>query len=422
MVWRGRAHRYLLPLLLLMLSRCLSVGPVVRADSPIRVILSTTRNNFPSDLTFEIAVEDEASELVSIQLSFWMRGQGSETVAPLEFAPAREVRASYRWNTEKITIAPGIPIEYYWVISDEAGQRLRTETRSVYYEDIRFDWQVQENADIAVLWYRGGEEVGQQLFASAVSALQRLSVTTEAKLEFPIRVVVYASEADFRSAFPYVNEWVGGRAFTEAALIVLYADADPGSLEWTLKRGIPHEIAHILFHQATQHPYSSPPTWLNEGLALYSEEAAHDGERARVRRAVQRGELLSLAQISGSFPPDPEAAGLSYAESLSTVEFILDRYGRETVAALLRAFKEGKSTDEAMRQVFGLSLEGFEMEWKEYLAQEYLESAPEPLPVPAEAPRISLLMVAGGLLCCSGWAGATLLLVLGLLFARRKRT
>ncbi len=421
MMWRSRVHRYLFPLVL-MLSVWLRVGISVGAESPIRVISSATRNDFPSNLIFEITVEDEASEIVSIELSFWMRGQGSETVAPLEFTPGREVRTSYRWNTEKITVAPGIPIDYYWVVGDGAGNRLRTETRSVHYDDIRFDWQVQENADIAVFWYGGGREVGQRLFDTAVSALQRLSVTTAALLEFPIRIVIYASEADFRSAFPYLNEWVGGRAFTKSALIVLYAEADPGSLEWTVKRGIPHEIAHILFHQATQHPYSSPPTWLNEGLAIYSEEASHDSERALLGRVVQNGELLSLAQISGSFPPDPEAAGLSYAESLSTVEFVLDRYGTEALAALLRAFKEGKSTDEATRQAFGLSLEGFELEWKGYLAQEYLESAPEVLPVPPEAPRGSLLILAGGVLCCGGLVGAGFLLVVGWLFSRRGRT
>lgn len=422
MMWRSRVHRNLLLVLLLMLSLWPSAGIVVSADGPIHVISSTTRNDFPSNLVFEIAVEDESSEVISIQLSFWMRGQGSETVAPLEFTPGREVRTSYRWNTERITVAPGVPIEYYWVISDEVGNRLRTETRRVYYDDIRFDWQVRENQDIVVFWYGGGEEVGQRLFHSAASALQRLSLTTEAQLEFPIRIVIYASEADFRSAFPYLNEWVGGRAFTESALIVLYAEADPGSLDWTVKRGIPHEIAHILFHQATQHPYSSPPTWLNEGLAMYSEEAAHDGERALVRRAVQRGELLSLAQISGGFPPDPEAANLSYAESLSTVEFILDRYGAETVAAFLRAFKDGKTTDEATRQAFGLSLEEFELEWREYLAQKYPVSAPQSPPVPVEAPRFSLLMLAGGLLCCGGLVGAGLLLVVGWLFSRARRT
>jgi hypothetical protein len=414
-------YRNLLLVLMLMLSLCLPVGIDVRAGGPIRVISSATRNDFPSSLTFELAVEDEASDVVSIQLSFRMRGQGSETVAPLEFTPGREVRISYRWNTQKITVPPGVPIEYYWLISDGAGNRLRTETSNVHYDDIRFDWQVRENKDVAVFWYGGGQEAGRRFFDSAASALERLSATTETQLEFPIRIVVYASETDFRSAFPYLNEWVGGRAFTEAALIVLFAESDPGSLDWTVKRGIPHEIAHILFHQATEHPYSSPPTWLNEGLAMHSEEAAHDDERALVRRAVQLGELLSLAQISGGFPPDSEVAALSYAESLSAVEFILDRYGPETVPTLLRAFKEGHTTDEATRQAFGLSLEEFEIEWKEYLAQEYLGSASEPVTVPAEAPRFPVPMVAGGLLCCGGLIGAGSLLAVGWLFSRRGR-
>ena len=193
----------------------------------------------------------------------------------------------------------------------------------MWFDDVRFDWRVLEDPNVAVLWYAGSRQIGQRLFGAAQAALRRLSATIDAQPEYPIRVVVYANEDDFRSAFPYLKEWAGGRTFVEAALIVLYADSDEVSLTWAVQQGIPHEISHILFHQATVHPYSLPPTWLDEGLAMYSEEASCSSERALVTQTAQRGELLSLAQISGSFSPEPDAARLSYAESLSAVEFIL---------------------------------------------------------------------------------------------------
>jgi hypothetical protein len=415
-----QVRRNVLLVVLSILSLGLPLEWTVAAEAPIQVLSTTTRNNFPVELVFDIEAVDEASDIVSIQLRFRMRGQGSETIAPLEFARGRRVQASYRWNTEPVTIPPGIPVEYYWVIKDEAGNLLHTEPQVVYYDDVRFDWQVRENEDVTVFWYGGGRRVGQLLFDAAVAALQRLSATTKASLESAVRIVVYASEEDFRSAFPYLNEWVGGRAFTEAALIVLFAESNAGSLAWTLEQGIPHETSHILFHQATYHPYSSPPTWLNEGLAMYNENASHGEEMALVRRAVQRGELLSLAQISGGFPPDPDVARLSYAESLTTVQFILERYGPEGMAALLRAFKDGNPTDEAVQQVFDLSLAQFEQEWKAYVLQMAGPADPEPLPLPTEVPRPSLMWLAAGL-CCISLLAVTALAFLVLVLSRRAR-
>jgi hypothetical protein len=418
----ARSHRNVLLTILLVISLCLFMARAVKAEGPIRVLSSTTRNNFPVELFFDIAVADDASDIDSIELVFRRRGEPSETVARLDFTPGRQVEASYRWYTENVTVPPSMPIEYHWVIVDQAGNRLRTEPQTVYYDDVRFAWHVLENKDVAVFWYAGGEDVGHNLFDSAVAALQRLSAATEARVEYPIRIVVYGNEEDFRSAFPYLNEWVGGHAFARAALIVGYAEPGKPSLTWTLEQVIPHEISHILFYQATSHPYSNPPRWLNEGLAMHNEDTSHDDAIALVWEAVQRGQLLSLAQISGSFPPDEYVAALSYAESLSVVQFILERYGAKAMAAFLQAFKEGKTTDEAITHAFGLSLEDFEDAWKEYLAQLPLPAEPDWPPLPVRGPRRSLFaLLVGGLLCC-GVALFAILLTLGLVLSRRSRT
>jgi hypothetical protein len=134
---------------------------------------------------------------------------------------------------------------------------------------------------------------------------------------------------------------------------------------------------------------------------------------------VQGGELLSLAQISGGFPPDPDVARLSYAESLTTVQFILERYGPEGMATLLGAFKAGKATDEAVRQVFGLSLEEFEEQWTEYVAQMADPVEPELLPLLREVPRLSLVWLAG--VCCMGVLAFTALAFLAFVLSRRAR-
>lgn len=404
-----------------LLSLCLIAPRTAEADGPIQLLSSTTRNGFPVELFFDIAVADDESPIVSIQLIFRQRGEPSETFARLDFDPGRRVEATYRWNTKNISVPPGIPIEYHWVIVDEVGNQLRTDPETVYYDDVRFSWHVLENDEVAVFWHAGGEQVGQKLFDSAVAALQRLSEATGAAVEYPIRIIMYANREAFRSAFPYLNQWVGGEAFSRASVIVGYAEPGGSSLNWAVEQVIPHEISHVLFFQATFHPHSFPPRWLNEGLAILNEARSHSEEMALVRQAVQRGELLSLAEISGGFPADEQKATLSYAESLSVVGFILERYGADAMAAFLEAFKDGKATEAAVDHAFGLSLEEFENAWGEYLSQ---LSPPETQlpPLPVRIPRSFVpTLFGGGLLCCAG-VFFVIVLVLGLVVSKRLRT
>lgn len=204
-------------------------GASLQADVPIRLLSSATRNRFPDELLFDVAVCDSISDIASIQLHFEMRGQGSETVVPLDFEAGREVQTTHSWRTARITVPPGVPIDYYWLIADNAGNSLQKERKTVWFDDVRFDWQVLEGQNVAVLWYGGSRQIGQRLF--------------------------------------------------------------------------------------------------------------------------------DTAQISGSFPPEPDAARLSYAESLSAVEFVLEHDGTEPMATLLRAFSEGGTADEAACQAFGVSLD-----------------------------------------------------------------
>ncbi|UCC77271.1 MAG: hypothetical protein JSW37_02610 [Anaerolineales bacterium] len=404
-----------------LLSLCLIAPRTAEADGPIQLLSSTTRNGFPDELFFDIAVADDESPIVSIQLIFRERGEPSDTFARLDFDPGRRVEATYRWNTKNISVPPGIPIEYHWVIVDEVGNQLRTDPETVYYDDVRFSWHVLENDEVAVFWHAGGEQVGQKLFDSAVAALQRLSEATGAAVEYPIRIIMYANREAFRSAFPYLNQWVGGEAFSRASVIVGYAEPGGSSLNWAVEQVIPHEISHVLFFQATFHPHSFPPRWLNEGLAILNEARSHSEDMALVRQAVQRGELLSLAEISGGFPADEQKATLSYAESLSVVGFILERYGADAMAAFLEAFKNGKATEAAVDHAFGLSLEELENAWGEYLSQ---LSPPETQlpPLPVRIPRSFVpTLFGGGLLCCAG-VFFVIVLVLGLVVSKRLRT
>ena len=86
-----------------------------------------------------------------------------------------------------------------------------------------------------------------------------------------------------------------------------------------------------------------------------------------VEEAARQDRLIPLRALSASFPSDTDLALLSYAESLSIVEFILERYGEEGLSALVDTFAEGETAEVGVHKALGISLEALEEEWRETL-------------------------------------------------------
>lgn len=361
--------------------------PAGAQEQPIRIVSEQIENDFPVALYFSIDVESRAAEITRVYLVYKIRGQISQTKDPLEFEPAQRVQATYRWYTEFTTIPPGVPVLYHWEIRDKAGNILTTETQTFYYDDVRFDWQTLENADLAVFWYDGGEEFGQELYDTASISLGKLKERLGAELAFPIRVVAYGSKDDFVSAFPRMNDWIGGRAFPSMGLTVqIIAPWDHAYMVDV----IPHEICHLLFHQLTDNAFVTPPAWLNEGLAVYNEWRDNSYYDQLVAEAAAEGRLLPMGFIVGGFPADRERAILAYAQSYSMVTMLLDVYGWEAMAAYLKAFKNASirfDEEVAFEEAFGLPFSDFLDGWRVSVGAEPLPAATAlPTAVPAGVP------------------------------------
>ena len=231
---------------------------------------------------------------------------------------------------------------------------------------------------------------------------------------FQVRIIIYPSQEEFFSAFPRMRDWIGGRAFPEMGLTVQII-SPRSSREWW-RDVVPHEIAHLLFHQATDHPLADPPAWLNEGLAVHSEFTSHEELHNLVRRAARRDELLPLAYVTGSFGPDHAQVSLAYAQSLSMVEYALDRFGPEGMAALMAAYREGKPTRQAMPEAWGVSQEEFYEEWKAAIVAAAKEGESPDQDIRPASPQPLLIM--GLAICCCSTSLIAIIVVATALLSR----
>ncbi|MBC7222802.1 MAG: hypothetical protein H5T59_00750 [Anaerolineae bacterium] len=165
---------------------------------------------------------------------------------------------------------------------------------------------------------------------------------------------------------------------------------------------------------ATRNPLGGLPRWLDEGLAMYAEGELPPANRQALERAIRQRRLISVRSLSG-YTGDPEQVDLYYAEAYSVVQFLLERYGRERMQELLRLFQEGTHQEEALQQVYGLTLEELDAAWREWLGSEPSQAPGTPAAAPGEggrpaqgAPRGGLCLgglLPIGLVALGAWAG-----------------
>jgi hypothetical protein len=348
--------------------------------STIQVDSTKVDNNFPDGIAFSANV-NSTYEITQVTFIHRLQGDVSRQAKPLEIEPSTALTISYQWDTSRFTIAPSSKILFQWELKDSAGNSLTTPEEEYYYDDIRFDWKELHDEGVIVLWYEGEEDFGEKIFEVASQSLSRMESNTGQGLEFPIIVLLYANEVDFRSWHTYVEDWVGGQAFPSQGITAQIVPAGI-PLEW-INGVIPHEIAHLFFYQSIHTVWANWPPWLDEGLAQYYEFNSQNASLELAARAAKRGNLIPLMDLDVdiSFNRDSEEVHLAYAESISAVTFIFERFGETAIRKLIEAFREGIDTREAIHRAMGLTWEEFEAEWIMWMG---VPATPNPSPQPTQ--------------------------------------
>jgi len=136
-----------------------------------------------------------------------------------------------------------------------------------------------------------------------------------------------------------------------------------------------HEYTHALFREQTA---GDRPFWLNEGLAELSERASNRlapltrGERARLRRAIDADEWISLRRIAPSFGGlDDAQARLAYLISTAAAAWVETHSDRESRARLLGRLGEGWTDDAALIEAVGMDTEGVDAALRSEILSEF---------------------------------------------------
>jgi hypothetical protein len=362
------------------------------AQSGITATNDQATLEFPERITFSADLQSGA-EINSIILEYGVEQLTCGAViakAFPNFTPSKKVTAEWAWEMKQSgSQPPGAQLWWRWRVTDTAGNEQVTEKQHVTWLDDQHAWQTLSGDNINLHWYRGGNSFGRDLHASAVTSLADLKQTTGLQPDSPIDLYIYGNTEDMQDAVLYEPGWTGGQAYPENSIVII--GITPNQIEWG-KRTEAHEMTHVMVGHLAFTCLGSIPTWLNEGLAVYGEGGPEGDMRELFDNAVTDNTLISVRSLSGNFSEDPAKAGLSYSESYSLVNFLIEEYGQEKMLALLRALRDGATVDDALQTTYGFNIEGLEDAWRAKIGAQpradsgNVEATPLPTLVPTYVP------------------------------------
>ena len=346
--------------------------------------------SFPETATFSASLS-AAADIVSVVLEYGdVRQTCGEVIAkayPM-FAPGKSVDVEWVWDMRQSgSLPPGASIWWHWRYTDANGKEYVTDTMNATWLDDVHKWQTITSDFLRLHWYKGDQAFAKDLLNAAVNGLEFNKTESGLTPENTIDIYIYADTQDLKDAVLYEPAWTGGEAFPDQDIVIIgISQAD---LDWG-RDAMVHELTHVLVGHLTFSCLGDVPTWLNEGLAVFSEGPLDKSSQSQLDQAVEDDSLLSVRSISNGFSEISDKANLSYAESYSIVNFLIETYKQDKMTSLLTALRDGKTIDDALVSVYGFDIEGLEDAWRDSIGASPRAASAQPtaMPTPTWVPTI----------------------------------
>jgi tetratricopeptide (TPR) repeat protein len=184
--------------------------------------------------------------------------------------------------------------------------------------------------------------------------------------EGPILIEVFDRHDDFAVRTVGLPGMVGalGACFGRVVTMDSPKALPPGSFQW--EATLWHEMAHVYTLQMSNQRVAR---WLSEGISAHEEKRARP-EWARPNDVeyvtlLNRGETIKLPELNAAFT-DPRRISLAYYQAALLVEHLVELYGDEGVARLVRSYTEGHDTAGALKAALDTDFDRLQASFDEF--------------------------------------------------------
>ena len=348
--------------------------PVV-AQGTVTVTEQGVENQFPDGLRFHLEAQS-SSPIEEIRVYVRKLGQSSRSVyRTVEFEPGEHIsgEALFQSKTANEFIPAGTRLAYYFDIRTIDGQRLETEPKVLVYLNRDLDWDLVSDGLINVYYYHHtnrSEERAQQVLEVAADTYEQMGPILGVELTEPMNLVVYSDYEDMRLALPPSSRVAQrhlrtlGQAHTTERTLLVDGSNDVFIGDNVLSTTA-HEFTHLLVADAAGTAYPQVHTWLNEGLAVYS-EGSNSEFGIYVNTAIRNDSVPPLASLR-TYAGTPEETLRNYGLGHSVVTYMLDTYGQEPMSAMFASIRTTHNFEASLEAAYGLTIIELDNEWRESL-------------------------------------------------------
>jgi len=346
--------------------------------------------DFPNTITFSASLQS-ASPIQSVTLEYGThQSTCGEVIAKAfpQFTPGSSAQVEWTWDMRQAGgLPPGAVIWWRWRLRDQSGAESVTDQKTVTWLDSTHKWQMLDGGLLRLHYYGRDRAFAQSMLDAGLKGLKFNQEQSGLAATAPIDLYLYPNYDDMREAILYEPSWTGGMAFAEHNVVIMGVSGSDSNWD---RNTVVHELTHVLVGHLTFSCLTVMPTWLAEGLAVFSEGELDSASEAQLQAAIRNDTLLSVRSLSAGFSEIPDKAYLSYSQSYSLVKFLIGTYGQQKMSDLLSSLKSGSTVDEALHAAYGFDVEGLEDAWRKSVgaAPRAVPAQPTAQPTPTYVPTM----------------------------------
>lgn len=161
---------------------------------------------------------------------------------------------------------------------------------------------------------------------------------------------------------------VQGVAISDIGLVIINSENIVKNSNDDIFKLLEHEFAHIYLGNYISHSSDiSFPRWLNEGIAQYvsggTSELFSFSYQNSLQSAFMSNKVLPFSSLIDNFPNTRDTFTLAYAQSISMVQFLVDKYGIDKIKDLIINIKEENNFYKAFDKTYSIEFSDIEKEW-----------------------------------------------------------
>jgi hypothetical protein len=330
----------------------------VHADG-INVQSMQAKSSFPDGIVMTITASSNA-KITSTRLKFHILPENPVTQGKVECTGDAVVNCkSTIGGAGGAYVVPFAEIRYQWEITDQAGQTMTTEEKSVTYDDARFKWQSVADGNLTAYYYAGDEKTARDTLKIARDTIDKMSKLENTQITFPVKLLMYNTVRDLQPAVASSRTkspnsvTLGEVAAADTALV---------SREILALDTVRHEVTHIVTDHATRTTPGQLAIWINEGISMWAQNDLEPDEKRALDAAIKNNSVYPISTLTSSAPRTNDPS-LFYSEARSIIKFMIDSQGEGKFTDFINALKDG-GTEDALKKAYGWSQADLENNWR----------------------------------------------------------